>query len=188
LQRFPCEPCDLRGGVGGLCGGRRRGLRCSLCGGINGSGRSGSRRHRLRRRAIRIMLQLPRVADRPHRVVAIVEVDEGQLVGLTRPRHGRTVLGERLHAADEFRQLVVLLGFEIIEEDLRNARAVADERDRLAVRRPHRVEVLAVLPGDHRDGIGLEVEQVDLPFAELEQLEVGALSAIAHEGDLAPVR
>jgi hypothetical protein len=60
----------------------------------------------------------------------------------------------------------VLLRVEVVQEHLRDAGAVADEGDRLAVGRPLRVEVLAALARDRLDRVRLEVEHVHLPLAE----------------------
>ncbi|HRQ77507.1 MAG TPA: hypothetical protein PLY94_02835 [Gemmatimonadaceae bacterium] len=77
---------------------------------------------------------------------------------------------------------------EVEEEQLRDARTVGEEGDRLPVRRPLRVEVLARLLRQHAHFVGLEVEHGDLPLAELERLEVRLRAALRREGDPAAVR
>ena len=171
-----------------------RGDRCRGLRRLHGLRRARPRRvdsggsHGRRGRPIRLLPELTRIADGPHGVLAVVEVDEREFVRLPGPGHGRAVFRHGLYTADEFRELVVILRFEIVEKHLGNAGAIADEGQRFAVRRPHGVEVLPALSGDDRDFLRLQVKQVDLPLAELEEFEVGALATVADESNRASVR
>ena len=124
----------------------------------------------------RSLLQLPRVDHAPHGEVAVVVIRERELVGFARPRHRRAVLGHREHAADEPCELKVILRREIIEEDLRDAGAVGDERQRLAIGRPDRVEVLARLSWQNGRLALLEVVDADAPLAHAQRCEIGLRS------------
>ena len=115
-------------------------------------------------------------------------IGEGELVGVARPGHRRTVLRHGEHAADELRELVVFRLRAIVEEDLRDPGPVGDVGDRLAIGRPHRVQVLPFLIRDHLDGALLEVEHADAPVAESQRREVGLRSTLADERDVASIR
>ena len=148
------------------------------------------RRHRHRRgRLIGLPPQRAGVVHGVDVILALFVIGEGEPVGLVRPGEAGRERRDARHAGVHVGELEDVAVAQVVQEDVADAGAVGDERERLPVGRPGRIDVLPLIHVSQQVDLAVvEVEQGDPHVAEREAVEVGFAPAIGREGDRLPVR